>query len=130
MRNRFSFESLEGRLLLTTTPNDPDYAREWGLSAVAAGSAWDTTTGSASVVVADIDTGVDYKHIDLYQNIWINQSEIPSAVKKTLSGLVTRTSCPSTSITTSSWRAAIRALSQVGDGLGDEVVGRAAIDFE
>jgi len=77
-------ESLETRLLLTTTPNDPSYASEWGLSATAASTAWDTTTGSATVVVADIDTGVDYTHPDLYQNIWINQNEIPAAVKKTL----------------------------------------------
>jgi subtilisin family serine protease len=78
------FESLEQRRMLTTTPNDTSYASEWGLAATAAGSAWDYTKGSAAVVVADIDTGIDYKHVDLHQNIWINQNEIPSAVKKTL----------------------------------------------
>lgn len=33
--------------------------------------------GDSSVIVAVIDTGVDYNHIDLKQNIWINKLEIP-----------------------------------------------------
>lgn len=33
--------------------------------------------GSADVVVAVIDTGVDYNHLDLRNNIWINSAEIP-----------------------------------------------------
>ena len=28
--------------------------------------------------MADIDTGIDYNHLELYQNIWINQAEIPA----------------------------------------------------
>ena len=33
--------------------------------------------GSPDVVVAVIDTGVDYNHLDLRNNIWINSAEIP-----------------------------------------------------
>lgn len=33
--------------------------------------------GDSSAIVAVIDTGVDYNHIDLKQNIWINKGEIP-----------------------------------------------------
>ena len=33
--------------------------------------------GNPSVVVAVIDTGVDYNHIDLRNNIWVNSAEIP-----------------------------------------------------
>ena len=89
-----TLEMLEGRLLCSTTPSDPSYSSQWGLTAVNASSAWDTTTGSYKVVVADIDTGVDYTHVDLYQNIWINQAEIPAAVRQVLSdvdsdGLIT-----------------------------------------
>jgi subtilisin family serine protease len=36
------------------------------------------------VVVADIDTGIDYNHPDLYQNVWINQAEIPPSRMKNL----------------------------------------------
>src|SRR5687768_12507904 len=75
---------LEQRLLQSTTPNDPSYSSEWGLSSIAASDAWDTTQGSAAVVVAGIDTGIEYMHPDLYLNVWINQNEIPAAVKKTL----------------------------------------------
>jgi subtilisin family serine protease len=33
--------------------------------------------GSSDVVIAIIDTGVDYNHLDLIDNIWINTAEIP-----------------------------------------------------
>ena len=39
--------------------------------------AWQEQTGSANVVVGDIDTGVDYNHVDLAANIWTNPNEIP-----------------------------------------------------
>ncbi|MGA9995293.1 MAG: S8 family serine peptidase [Pyrinomonadaceae bacterium] len=59
------------------TPNDPRYSELYGLTKIQAPAAWDLTTGSATVVVADIDLGVDYNHEDLAANMWHNPGEIP-----------------------------------------------------
>jgi len=74
-------------------PNDPFFSQQWGLNNtgqsirgkigtpdadIDAIEAWDITTGSSDIVVAVIDTGVDYNHPDLSQNIWINTGEIPN----------------------------------------------------
>jgi subtilisin family serine protease/subtilisin-like proprotein convertase family protein len=46
--------------------------------------AWDAHTGSTRIAVGVIDTGIDYNHPDLYLNIWINQDEIPAAIRANL----------------------------------------------
>jgi subtilisin family serine protease len=66
-------------------PNDPQFISggQWGLNGtwgINAPTAWNTTTGSTQVIVADTDTGIDYNHPDLVQNLWLNQAEIPSSV--------------------------------------------------
>jgi serine protease len=56
-----------------TTPNDALFSEQWYLlqssattpSAVGAVTAWDTTTGSTGIVIADLDTGVRFEHPDL-----------------------------------------------------------------
>lgn len=58
-------------------PNDPSYSMQWGMYRVEASAAWDVTEGSGNVVVAVVDTGVDYNHQDLSNNIWTNTKEIP-----------------------------------------------------
>ncbi len=45
-------------------PNDPEYGRQWNLDAIGAPSAWDVTTGSPSVVVGVLDSGI-VAHPDL-----------------------------------------------------------------
>jgi len=47
-------------------PNDPNFPNQWHLPKVSAPAAWDLTTGSASVTVAVIDSGVDPAHPDLF----------------------------------------------------------------
>lgn len=63
---------------LLLTPNDPQFTSGgmYGLTAIHAPQAWDLTTGSSAVVVADIDTGMRYTHQDLAANAWINPGEI------------------------------------------------------
>ena len=64
---------------IAATPNDPQFSSLWGLSAssgINAPGAWDIETGSDDVVVAVIDTGVDYNHPDLKDNMWVNPGEI------------------------------------------------------
>lgn len=58
-------------------PNDPESAKQWSIAKVRATDAWAKGTGSRNIVVAVTDTGVDYKHPDLKDNIWTNTKEIP-----------------------------------------------------
>jgi subtilisin family serine protease len=60
----------------TATPNDPNLKSQWALPKMQASKAWEITKGAPSVVVAVIDTGIDYNHPDLQGNIWKNPGEI------------------------------------------------------
>ncbi len=70
-----------------TFPNDPSFEQLWGLNNtgqtggvpdadIDAPEAWDIQTGN-DVVIGVIDSGVDYTHPDLQDNIWTNPGEIP-----------------------------------------------------
>lgn len=61
---------------LQLTPNDTSYGSLWGMTKISAPQAWDLNTGSSTVVVANIDTGVRYDHEDLAANMWTNPGEI------------------------------------------------------
>jgi thermitase len=50
---------------LNGTPNDPRFGELWGHQKIQAPAAWDTITGNPGVIIADIDSGVDYNHPDL-----------------------------------------------------------------
>jgi subtilisin family serine protease len=49
-------------------PNDPYYSYQWDMQKMAAPDVWVVSTGSSSVTVAVVDTGVDYTHPDLAAN--------------------------------------------------------------
>jgi len=76
-------------------PNDPEFSRQWYLhntgqeywSAAPPGTedadidapeAWGYNTDCSAVVVAVIDSGVDYNHPELVDNMWTNPGEIPA----------------------------------------------------
>lgn len=56
--------------------NDPRLGELYGLQNIDAPTAWELSTGSANTVVAIIDSGVDYSHLDLAGNMWRNTAEI------------------------------------------------------
>lgn len=64
------------KLQMLDAPNDPQIDQQWSLKKVGATSAWEQGVGSRNVVVAVIDTGVDFKHPDLAANMWKNSKEI------------------------------------------------------
>jgi len=56
-------------------PNDSRFREQWNLRIIGMTNAWAVTTGSSNVVVAVLDTGVDYNHEDLRDNMWRNPGE-------------------------------------------------------
>jgi thermitase len=52
----------------TGSANDPGFPNQWYLPNIGATTAWDTTTGSSSIVVAILDSGCDPTHPDLTPN--------------------------------------------------------------
>ncbi|MEW6040785.1 MAG: S8 family peptidase [Elusimicrobiota bacterium] len=73
---------------LNEIPNDPLFVKQWGMHNIGqtggkddadidAPEAWDVHTGNGEIIVAVIDTGVDYNHVELKNNTWINKGEIP-----------------------------------------------------
>lgn len=74
---------------IATTPNDPSFSSLWGLNNtgqefgsipdadIDAPEAWAIRTDASKVIVAVVDTGVDYNHQDLSANMWKNPKEIP-----------------------------------------------------
>ena len=89
-RNNPLIDIIEPNYIVTLneTPDDPRFDELWGMentgqtggtpgADISATSAWDVFTGSSDVVVGVIDTGVDYTHPDLIDNMWTNPGEIP-----------------------------------------------------
>lgn len=54
---------------------DPNLSQAWGIAKVSADKAWAVEKGSKNLIVAVIDTGVDYTHPDLAFNIWRNPKQ-------------------------------------------------------
>jgi len=50
---------------LETYPDDPTFPDQWWLTRIKAPAAWDYSTGSSSITIAIVDSGVDYSHPEL-----------------------------------------------------------------
>lgn len=62
----------------TVIPKDPRIRHQYSISSLGLPNAWNLTTGSANVKVAVIDTGIDYSHPDLIENISRNTADLPA----------------------------------------------------
>jgi len=69
------YAELNYKASIESAPNDPLYINQWSLSKINAPDAWDIYTGSSKIIVAVLDTGVDYDHRDIAGNMWINDDE-------------------------------------------------------
>jgi subtilisin family serine protease len=91
------YAELNYKVSMCRTPNDNLYYLQWPLnntgqdypasgrynsppgtpdSDIDAPEAWDYSIGDSGIVVAVVDTGVDYNHRDLWANMWVNQPEL------------------------------------------------------
>lgn len=73
--------------LVPIFPHDPQFNDQWALANsgqrggkkgadISATLAWATSTGSEDVVVAVLDSGVDYNHVDLTKNMWSRPADM------------------------------------------------------
>ena len=60
---------------INSIPNDSLINQQWALTKIDAFSAWSISKGSDTVLVAVIDTGIDYLHPDLKNKVFINSGE-------------------------------------------------------
>lgn len=57
------------------TPNDPMLSQQWAVTVMKLQEAWDVTKGDSTVVIGDVDSGVDWQHQDLSLSIYRNTKE-------------------------------------------------------
>lgn len=91
------YAELNYKVSICTEPNDSLFPLQWPLNNIGqdypysgrynfppgtpdadidAPEAWDYSTGDSGIIVAVIDTGVDYNHRDLVNNMWVNLPEL------------------------------------------------------
>ncbi len=87
-QNKVLVAAPNAKVTVDSLPNDPYFSNLWGLNNTGQFSSsgvgadigmdevWDFITNASSIVVAVIDTGVDYTHPDLASNMWVNTGEI------------------------------------------------------
>jgi len=84
----FLVYAIEGQQPAQVIPDDPMFGDLWGMNNtgqtggtpdadIDAPEGWEAGTDASTIIVGDIDTGVDYTHEDLVANMWTNPGEIP-----------------------------------------------------
>ncbi|MDZ7261823.1 MAG: hypothetical protein ONB05_06935 [candidate division KSB1 bacterium] len=63
--------------ILSVIPNDPLWTDQWALQKIQMPDAWDVTKPNSTILVGIMDSGLDYTHVDLADNIWTNPNEVP-----------------------------------------------------
>jgi subtilisin family serine protease len=76
------YVTVDSRVHALRVPNDPFFSTEWSVVKTRADRGWDLSTGSAEVVVAILDTGVDPSQPDLHGKLtagydYVNNDQAP-----------------------------------------------------
>lgn len=58
-------------------PNDTHFSQQYGMQIMSMPYTWDKQTGSSELLALVVDTGIDFNHPDLRENVWVNPNEIP-----------------------------------------------------
>jgi len=69
-KQRPEVEFAEPNYIRKAFTNDTFFNQQWGIEKIKAPEAWNTEKGKESIVIAILDTGVDYDHEDLAGNMW------------------------------------------------------------
>ena len=86
-----NFEVTWDDLATSVRPSDPKFSDQWALANegqrggkqgadISAMTAWAVTTGDDDIVIAVLDSGVDYTHSDLENNMWTRPASVPQFV--------------------------------------------------
>ena len=112
------------RYLLETVPNDPNFFLQWGHQNIQSTMGWNVTTGHPSVIVAVADTGIDYTHEDIRDNMWsglgrnfIDQSNDPMDTNghgTHVAGIIGAVGNNARGIAGVNWRVSLMALKFIG----------------
>jgi hypothetical protein len=82
-RPQIDYAELNLKFQTEAIPNDPFFSTQWSLHQandvdINLPEAWSITTGSATTLIAVIDSGIDYNHPDLASHIYVNPREVAS----------------------------------------------------
>jgi len=122
-----AFAERDSSLAAAQSPNDPWWPNEWGPVKTRANSAWDLTTGAPSVVVAVLDTGIDFSQPDLQGKTVAGRDIVNNDADPTddnghgtyTAGVVSAATNNSTGVAAYCWACAIMPVKVLGaDGSG------------